>query len=430
MGSKVDPRVRDAQFDAFKAKTALDEKIFHETIKNKSLLGKAAYYGSNVQGLSRSLMTGFDLSAVRRQGGLLFHGNPIRSLRIMGDMFRAARSDKDYFKLMQDIRERPNAQMYVTSKLGITDVKSPKMSALEEAYMSQWADKIPLLNHSQRAYVYFLNRLRADTFDTMAEKLGRNGIVTEAQAKEVSNFINVFTGRGHIPEQAAGAIASMNNIFFAPRYVMSRFQALTLQPLRYAHDPAVRKLIAAEYAKTLIGYGVMYGLIGMGAKQLGATVETDPRSTDFGKVKIGNTRWDFLAGLAQPTVFMARLLSGKEKNAKGQLTDIYGSKHPVAQQDVDSLLVQMFRSKLAPMPAAAWNVAKGKKVTGEPTTLPKEVRDLVTPLSGNDLYNALREQGAVKGTALGLMAVFGDSVNTYSPRVHPRVRQVHRTRPK
>jgi hypothetical protein len=79
---------------------------------------------------------------------------------------------------MQDIRERPNAELYIRSKLGLTDIKSPKMQDLEEAYMSQWTEKIPVLAGSQRAYVYFLNRLRADTFDGMARNLGNNGHIT------------------------------------------------------------------------------------------------------------------------------------------------------------------------------------------------------------------------------------------------------------
>jgi hypothetical protein len=41
----------------------------------------------------------------------------------------------------------------------------------------------------------------------------------------------------------------------------------------------------------------MYGLIGIGGKQLGASVETDPRSSDW-KSEDWHTRWDFLSGLA------------------------------------------------------------------------------------------------------------------------------------
>ena len=247
--------VRHTQFLEHNAKEALDNTIFKETMKNRGLLNKTLSTTGQVVDLSRAVMTSMDLSAIRRQGGLFFMGSPARSARIMKDMLRAAKSDEGYFTLMQDIRERPNAQLYIDSKLGLTDIRSPKLSQLEEMYMSRWADKIPLVNNSQRAYVYFLNRLRADVFDTMAGNLGQHGHVTADQAKQLSNFINVFTGRGTLEGDAANAAALLNRAFFAPRYVISRFQALTLQPLRYAKDPKVRMLIAKEYAKTLIGYG-------------------------------------------------------------------------------------------------------------------------------------------------------------------------------
>ena len=425
--------MRNAQYAEHQAKQALDEKVFKEVVKNKSLLGKAGYYGNNIQGVSRSLMTGFDLSAVLRQGGLLARGSPLRSARIMGDMLRAARSDKDYFKLMQDIRERPNASLYVTSKLALTDVKSPNLSHLEEAYMSQWADKIPLLNHSQRAYVYFLNRLRADTFDTMASNAGCNGHVTAEQAKGLSNFINVFTGRGYVPDRASGAIAAMNNLFFAPRYVLSRFQALTLQPLRYAKDPTVRKLIAQEYAKTLIGYAVMYGLIGTGLKQLGAKVEFNPLSSDFGKIVIGKTHYDPMAGIAQTLTFMARVLTGRTKTQSGKIESltsktVTGAKAPFSQRNLGNVIFDFGRSKLAPIPSAMLNAQWGQKVTGEQTTGLKELAGLVIPMSGSDLLDAMKEQGVAKGTALGILSILGDSVNTYPPKFQGHTRKAHRSR--
>jgi hypothetical protein len=432
--------LRHKQFKAQQAKDALDNTIFKEMLKHKNKLSKAFRTYRNVAGVSRSIMTADWTSALLRQGGLLFFGNPVRSLRIMGDVVRATKSSESYFKLMQDIRERPNAELYIASKLGLTDVKSPKMQDLEEAYMSQWVEKIPILAHSQRAYVYFLNRLRADTFDTMAYNLGRNTSVSLEQAKGISNFINVFTGRGRIPEQAAGAIAMMNELFFAPRYVLSRFQALTLQPLRYAHDPAVRKLIAMEYAKTLIGYGVAYGLISAASKQLGVTIEINPLSTDFGKIKIGNTRIDFLSGLAQVTTFLARVLppmkilgvelpTGKIKDARGRLqTTVQTRNAAFTQRNLNNIVFDFLRSKLAPVPSAIWNARTGKKVTGEFTTVGEEALGLVVPLNGVDIYKAMLEQGITKAAAFAILANYGVAVNTYSQRVKVRRKKPHRSR--
>ncbi len=88
----------------------------------------------------------------------------------------------------------------------------------------------------------------------------------------------------------------------------------------------------------------------------------------------------------------------------------------------------MLRSKLAPVPAAAWNAKTGKRVTGEQTSLGKEALSLLTPLSGKDIYDAMAAQGMGPGLALGLLSFFGDSVNTYATKAKVRRQKLHRTR--
>jgi thioredoxin reductase len=424
-------QVRHRQEDVFKAKQALDETVFNQVLKHQNKLQKTFRFYRNVAGVSRSIMTADLTSALLRQGGLLFSGHPLRSLGLMKDTFSSAKSDFNYFKLMQDIRERPNASLYQQSKLGLTDIKNPKMSQLEEAYMSAWVDKIPLLNHSQRAYVYFLNRLRADTFDVMADSVAEKAgaQLTLDQAKGLSNFINVFTGRGHIPEQYAGGIAALNELFFAPRYVMSRFQALTFQPLRYAKDAAVRKAIAWEYGRTLVGYSVVYGLINMLGKQAGVSIEKNPLSTDFGKIKIGNTRIDLLAGLAQTLTIMSRFGTHDTKTSSGQIVSLkQGPGRPFTARNLPGVVWDFLRTKFAPVPSAILNAQAGQKVTGEPATWAGELGGLVLPLNGMDIYKATVEHGLAAGVAIAVLENFGASVNTYSSHVKTPSRKPHRGR--
>jgi len=433
-GAPSDKALRDLQFDADQAKNAMDEMIFKANHRNLPPLERFWKTGREILAIPRAIMASTDLSAVRRQGGLIFMAHPILAMKAMPDMLRAARSDRAYFDLMQDIRERPNAPLYASSKLGLTDVRAPKLSQLEEQYMSRWADMIPIVSHSQRAYVYYLNRLRADTFDMMAKTLSRKGAVTPEQANVLSHFINVFTGRGMLPDQAAGAIAAVNNAFFAPRYVLSRFQALTGAPLRYSlrqaglRDP-VTKAIAGEYARTLIGYGLTIGLINAAASPY-ASVSLDPTSTDFGKVKIGNTRVDILSGIGQTIVLLGRLGYGKSTSPTGEVKYLHGPLHRLTDPTIGSVLAQFGRSKLAPIPATIWNATEGERVTTQPTDLTQEITGftkrtgeweypgggLFTPLVIGDIYAALKEHDVPTATAVSLLAILGDNVNTYAPR--------------
>lgn len=433
-----DPELQRLRYELSNAKSDLDRGIFHATLKNRSLPKRIFQTGHEILAMPRAIMASMDLSAVRRQGGLLMMGNPIRSLRAFGPMLKAMKSDKGYFEVMHEIRSRPNAPLYQASKLALTDIEAPALSQLEEQYMSRWANSIPGINHSQRAYVAFLNRLRADTFDSLAKSLGKSGEVTSAEADAISNFVNVFTGRGAVGGgKAANAVAAMNDLFFAPRYVVSRFQALTGQPLAKAAgiSPRVTKLIAQEYAKTLTGYGVMYGLIATAGKSL-ASVEFDPRSSDFGKIKIGNTRIDPLSGLAQTTTFLGRLaaiplakaglLSGNVKTQKGEIKKTFGDV-PYGATTTTDIMTNFLRSKLAPVPGGAVNYLQGKNVAQEPTPLLGRsdefpyvkgiVPGMLAPLSGSDIYDAMKEQGVPAGAALGVLAMFGDGLQTYAPKV-------------
>lgn len=78
-----------------------------------------------------------------------------------------------------------------------------------------------------------------------------------------------------------------------------------LSPQHYIYaDPFIRKeALKSLFAMTSFGLG-----LGQLAKMGGASVETNPNNSDFGKIKIGNTRIDPWAGFQQYVVTANRLL--------------------------------------------------------------------------------------------------------------------------
>ena len=106
-----------------------------------------------------------------------------------------------------------------------------------------------------------------------------------------ANYINVATGRGSTGlGRRLGETA--NTIFFAPRWSVSRFQYLLGQPILAAH-PGYKTMVAKQYARTMMGLGAVYAL-GYAA---GGTVDWDPTSSEFGKIKLRNRVIDPLFGL-------------------------------------------------------------------------------------------------------------------------------------
>lgn len=383
-------------------RTQINQKI--QAMQPKSLWQKASEPLNSL----RTLLVSMNFHAVLRQGGFIVTGNPLRAARAIGPMLRAFGSDQAAHTINEEILNRPNAPLYKKSGLYLApaDHLGP-LSAQEESYMSNWAQKVPLVKNSERAYTTFLNKLRADSFDTMSQTLARNGQPTMDESKALSNFINVATGRGSLGSMERAA-QPLNSIFFSPRYIASRFQLLFGQPM-YGGSGATRKIIAGEYAKYLIGMGTVYAL----GAAAGGKIEHDPRSTDAGKIRFGDTRLDPLSGIAQTAAFVSREGSGSTKNAAGQISSIRGADVPFGGTNSMDILNRFIRSKLAPVPGAAVDVATGKDESGQPVTAGSLAKQLLVPMSMRDIYGAIVDQGVPKGSALSLIHLFGDGLQTY-----------------
>lgn len=371
--------------------------------------------------LVRAIITSGEFSAVLRQGWYIVLPHPIRAAKSIVPMLKAFASEQAAWKIMKEIDERDNAPLYRRSKLYLSEIDAP-LSAQEEAFMSRLAGKTPLVKRSARAYIVFLNKLRADSFDTMLATLAKGGEATAVEQHAIANFINVATGRGNLGSMEQASVL-LNTVFFAPRYVASRFQLLAGQPL-YRGTTRTRVLIAKEYARILIGMGLVYTL----AKAAGLDVEEDPRSSDFGKIRIGNTRIDPLAGISQATVFMFRLITGETKRISGEIVPIRGEDVPYGGTTSSGVIGRFLRSKLAPVFGVGLDIMEAKNVVGEPMTPGSVAVSATTPITYRDIYDVIKEQGVEKGAALGLLAFFGMGLQTFQERKKKATKASSRSR--
>jgi len=389
--------------------------------------------------LSRAIMTSIDLSAILRQGGLGVYSHPAMARKAAAEMWGAIWSREKEFQSVEKLRTRPNSQLYEESGLNITDSEG-KLTRQEEAFMGRWArtgidflgkrfqagSKVALepVAASSRAYVTFINNLRADLFDVMVENLGQGGQVTKEEAKLIAKYVNVATGRSDL-KALNNAAATLNTVFFAPRYVASRFQYLAMPfYLMGTKDSArVKKLIVKEYARTFTGAAVFIGsltalayLVAGDDEEEKPSVEFSPLSADFGKVRIDETRLDPLAGLAQVIVFSSRMAAWRTKSSvNGKIKPFYeGGPYETTHA---SEAGRFIRTKLAPVPGAAVTAFYGMKdVVGETVTPAGLVGGLFVPISVGEVYSTMRHRGIPKGTALAVLNSMGASVNTYGPK--------------
>lgn len=384
---------------------------------------------------SRALMTAYDLSFFFRQGGLVVGSlsHPIKAAKALFEAVKAFGSERVADRVMDEIQNNPKYTLSRRSDLYLAD-KDAGLSSQEEAFIGRWIKKIPGIAGSERAYNTFLNRMRMSAFDSLTSAMP-GGRATDAQAATIAHAINVATGRGSLGPFEKAAVG-LSRILFSPRFLTSRFQLLVGEPLWHG-DRHTRVALAKEFARSLLALGVVYGLWSLNDDK--AKITFDPRSSDFGKVVVGNTHIDPLAGLAQEAVFGTRIVSGQTRSTtSGKVSDLRGDKVKFGGQTVSDVITRFVRSKLAPIPGAAWDLLEGKNVVGQPVTLkpnlPFQAADilsgkaprkaekvsipdqLITPLAIKDVWQAMEDQGAPKGVIAGLLAILGMGTQVYEPK--------------
>lgn len=353
---------------------------------------------SNIAGAPRSLASSVDISAPGRQGWLLALAHPQHAVKAFGHQVRALLSEDYAAKVANNLKARQNYANYEHDGLYLAELSAAPNKA-EEAFKSRlfagWMKYNPV-RASERAYTTYLNVVRADAYDTMVKALPG---ATDAERKAIANWVNVASGRGGIEARSATgkAMEAAAGILFSPRYQASRMQVLAGQPL-YGGSLRTRALIAGEYGKVFGAVGTMLGI----AKAAGAEVSTDSTSSDFLKIKIGDSRIDLMAGLQQYIVLGSRTLSQQKTTIDGD-----------TRQAPPGMGEKFVRSKANPTAGLLYDATLGgrKNYLGEQLSW-KDTLNML-PMSPKELVEGLVEDGWGREDAIGLLNFLGIGVQTY-----------------
>lgn len=180
-------------------------------------------------------------------------------------------------------------------------------------------------------------------FDT---GIGRGVELSETNAKDFMRFDNALVGRGTFTdflERVPGAPMLLSLPFFAPRWVVSRFQIMvepgiplfrgvtSLARGRTA-EAAGHFTTAGQEAQIVAKWWVGTAALIKTAQLAGWNPEMDPLSTNFGTIALGDTgmRVDLIpGGMRTVFVFLAREIENKTKSGSGVVRQM-GSKDPYA----------------------------------------------------------------------------------------------------
>jgi hypothetical protein len=267
---------------------------------------------------------------------------------------------------------------------------------------------------SERAALTYLSKIRADVFDMYAGELQKSGLTPEkdgATYKALAEWVNVSTGRGNYGgfERFAPTASAL---LFSPRLLKARLDVLN--PVHYATMP---KEVRVRAWKDMAKFGgAVTGLLTL-AKTGGANVETDPRSTDFGKIKVGNTRYEVTGGIQPVVRFLSQFTSGQRKTQDGKIVNMDNTS-PYAGNRLENLL-RFGQGKLNPHASLVVDLLKGQNFIGEDITMQDEVLSRIMPLYIQDATDAFRQEGLIKGSSVALPSFYGVGTNTYPPKPKP-----------
>ena len=387
-----------------KLATNLEDKNFLSFLTKQNVIDAA--------NIPRALMASMDMSAPLRQGLFLGVERPKEFAEAFIEMFKYFKDPHYFDAAMDQIAHAPLADLRSAARLELTDVtgSTVKLSNKEEQFMSNLAAKIPglgvLVRASERAFAGFLNKMRADVFDNIAEEYLAGGLTPEknfAEFRGLARFINTATGRGEFKGNILKESAPLlNAVFFAPRFMASRLQMLN--PAFYLSlPPRARKLAVKSFLK-FVSAGI--GLLSLAKMSGFADVEADPRSSDFGKIRIGRLRYDTWGGFQQWVVLAARLITGESKAAStGNIRELTGDVFGGTTR-LDTVN-RFFQGKLAPIPALAADILRGKTLVGEELSAETTLLNKVMPLWMQDLDDVIREEGVASVVGVGIPAFFG-----------------------
>lgn len=329
----------------------------------------------------------YDLSAPGRQLAPMLYGHPTAIPGVLRAQTRALLS-RDAFEAAQEaLRKSPNAVYRELAGVELGGITGGLQR--EEQIGSNLAAKIlPKSERFNDAYTAAINEGRNWLFDQMLAKMNpadlteaglRNGGID--QLKQIGRLVNASTGRGDLMGLLTkGSVAEVAGqpLLWAPKLLAGRVQ---LPASMFSSNPIVRNEAARQMAAFV---GVNTAVLGMIKASGVADVELDPRSSDFGEIRIGNRRFDPWAGYKPMVNLIVRLgVSAKDQIGEtfpqtGLASDTPNVKRintpagagGLYSKDALNVVGDFLRAKLAPVPGEVWNQAIGKAITGADVTQP------------------------------------------------------------
>lgn len=379
-------------------------------IQDRPIHGSFKALGNLIKGLSNlsiSTVATFDNSFIGRQGLHVLLTRPTvwfnGAKNSFIDIAKTFGGHETLDALQADVLSRENAMNGNYEKAKILKLN-------EEQFPTSLPERIPYVGRaftaSEAAFKGSALRMRTDLFDIILEKAKDQGVdvTSKYELESIGKIVNSLTAKGTFEK---GGSSIVNAVLWAPKMLKANFDVLT------AHTGQdISKFAAKEAWGNLFKITATTALIlAIARAQDPDSVELDPRSSDFGKIRIGSTRLDITGGASSIVVLASRMLSGSYKSSTTGAVNEYGS--GFGDQSRFDALIDFLVNKVTPPVRVAIDIMKGEDFAGNPPTVQSELYNAYTPIAVQNVMDYIVNPTPDKG--VGVLADFvGISSNTYA----------------
>ena len=397
---------RDIKFE-YEIKKAEERMARMTPSEKRAKIAKEAF--NTVKALKSSI----DNSFVGVQGGLAFMANPLQGAKAFIESYKDMFNEARFKRGLVEIYENKDL-MDLINKSGL-EILNPQ--ELTEKFREESMGGTNLLEKSlgeirgvkiipaklltapfERAYTSMGNNLRLNIFLKRIAQLEAEGITYENNPKEIkaaARAVNELTGRGKLAKGLETASEKLSWLIWSPKLLASTVNLLGLNDLGnavllrkgyYGNLPPK----ARKFALTQLASGIGMGVSIMAAIALlddDKEVDADPRSVTFGQVKDKITGDAFnIYGRFTSVVRYVTLMVLGVKEIKGELKTV----------DTGKETFKFFRGKFNPVAGTASDALITRKTyEGKPYELSDLPKDLLAPLSVQDIAKFLEQDGTI-----------------------------------
>jgi hypothetical protein len=374
---------------------------------------------THVAGISKSAKATLDDSALFNQGWKVLMTHPTvwarNSLKSFKDIWDTFGGKNVMDEINADIVSRPNYDNMVKDKLYIGTIEE----AFPESKLLRKIPAIGKLHHAaENAFTGFAYRNRADLYDLYTEIAKKSGL-EETTGIGLGKLTNSLTSRGSLGklEPVAGTV---NNVFFSPRSVKANVDVLTAHLFSKdmgsaniftgGKDAFAKRQAAINLVKIISGTAAVLAI----AKAVDPeSVDFDPRSSDFGKIKVGNTRFSVSGGMGSIVTLAARLrIQSSKSSTTGKVSELNSGKFgALTGEDV---VINFFENKLSPAASLVKTLLKGQNFKGDKPTFTGEAVNLFAPLPITNFLELQNDPRAAPLLLATIADMLGILTNTYS----------------